>query len=205
MAVAVTPSGQPSVRVATFGNANLSDVYYNRQGRRYEVNENLSLYNTFTLTASIYIPGSWIDNPVGSAGCETEANGCARTIIIDAEFGESTGGPGGTFRPTFLVRMGFDNKLSTAATQSYAAVNLRGALVEGNDTSGLTWPLSEKGTRLDFPFGWYRPSGWEGAVRRDDWNHFSLEGRLFNYDVAGTINGTTPVMRNCAETLRLMW
>lgn len=199
------PSGQPSARVAKFNNASLSDAYYNKQGRRYDITQQLDLENAFTLTASIYVPAAWVDAAPGKPGCEADIDGCARVSMIEVELGESTGGRNGTFRPTFIARMGLDNRVASAVNSSYATISVGGPLTEGGDTSGLTWPISAKNTKLDFPVTSWPLTGWEGFLRKDDWNHFSFEAVVSDGDNAGFNINNTVVARNCNQTLQLHW
>ena len=208
LAVGVGPAGQPSVRAATFNDAALANQKYNMQGRRYAVDQSLDALNSFTFTASLFVPGQWIDGAPGKPGCELEGEGCARVALVDVELGDAHGAVDSSqFTPTLSIRMGFDNRVGavgSGGSYNYASLSLGGPIIEA--ASGTyEWPTSSKGTQLASPTWqpkWEHVAGWEGALKKDAWNHFSLEVMLTNTDTVFNVDGSR---RGCKQMIRVQW
>lgn len=198
----VNASGQPSARVSAFNDTSLSDEQYNKQGRRYNLNQKLQVGVPLSISTSIYIPGQWIDNAPGQPGCtESTAAACSRVALIEIELGEGGGGLNGTFRPTFYARMGFDNRKQAQTGFKYATAFLGGPITE-DSAAYPTWPYSTDGLYIDFPLG-RSTGGWENVLQKDAWNHFQLEIMLRNTDSASPAPLYT--RRGCKEILRVAW
>ncbi len=198
----VNANGQPVARATAFNNASLSNEQYNKQGRRYNVNQQLALWVPLSISTSIYIPGQWVDNAPGKAGCtESTAAACSRVALIEIELGQGAGGPDGTFKPTFYARMGFDNRNETQTGFNYATSSLGGPITE-DPGSFPSWPYSSSGLYIDFPLG--RPiGGWEGELKKDAWNHFTFEIMLRDTDPVNP--APLYVDRGCKEVMALRW
>jgi hypothetical protein len=202
LAVSVNASGQPSERATAFNDSSLSDELYNKQGRRYNVNQKLVNWVALSVTTSIYIPGQWIDNAPGQPGCtESNAAACSRVALIEIELGEATGGPDGGFRPTFIARMGFDNRNGTQTGFNYAVSFLGGPITE-DSANNPNWPYSSSGLYIDFPLG-RETGGWENELQRDAWNHFQFE--VMTRDTDPVNPAPSYVNRGCKEVMGLRW
>lgn len=210
LALEVGLSGQPDARLAASGGDTtyLGDSY-NYQGRRFQIDEPISVDTGTTVTASLYIPGDWIDAYPGSAACSAIAvnsSSCARV----AEFAVELAVDSNNARvPTMVARAGFDNRdpanaavgpapflyitLDGPATLTsdwvQTATGLKGAmLVPGGNLKGLGWASNQN--VLTVP---------TNLLRRNDWNQFSITVRRHDWDPMGWAS------RKCRETLTIEW
>lgn len=169
---------------------------YNMQGREYNAMQVIPVSSTITLTASLYIPGDWIDNNPAATVCQGN-DSCIRNAEFGIELGYQINQSYSS--PVFTTKFGFDNRLANASSNGpYLYLLLNGYATE---TPG--WPYSPLGTKLKFAF----PSnlepvpGWEGnIIQRDAWNQFSVSLGLWNYDYA-----VNPTPRHCQQVLMMRW
>jgi hypothetical protein len=202
LAVSVNSSGQPSARAIAFNDSSLSEAKYNKQGRRYNVNQKLVPWTPISVSTSIYIPAQWVDNAPGKPGCTAgDPAACSRVALIEIELGEATGGPNGIFRPTFYAQMGFDNRNNAQTGFNFATSSLGGPILE-DSVSNPTWPYSSTGLYIDFPLG-RATSGWENELKKDAWNHFVFEVMLRDTDPVNP--APTYVNRRCKQVMGLRW
>ena len=194
-------SGQPANRVASFNNASLANATFNKQGRRYSIDQYIPAGTGMTVTASVYIPSSWIDSAPGSPGCP-DGPACARSAWFEVEIGSSfTTYP--RIVPVFTARMGFDSRFDNlSGANNYVFATLGGPLLESAHKPA-TFPFSPLGTFLiDVPGKHVKPvQGWADVLQKDAWNNFSLTLQHFPYDTLTISN----VPRNCKETMRIEW
>ena len=193
----VGPQGQPDSRVDMFGDPELLNSKYDWQGMKYTVNRQLPLGVGVTVTASIYIPKSWVTGAPGSNGCLEDDFACARAVDFAIELGY---GPSGSREPTFRLHAGFDNR--DADFQNYGPfvyLYADGPITDKLETPGV-WPFSELGTLLAFAFPGSLPRkipAWADVVKLDDWNDFSINVQRSDFDFAiyqGKARGCTEVM-----------
>ena len=196
LALRVGPGGKPSVRAAAFSDPSLTATNYDIQGRRYAVNRTLTTnWDGTSFTASLYVPGEWIDNAPGTPGCELESDGCQRATFFEVEFGENRDVSDGGFRPVLTSRFGFDNRVAGGVN------NFVNMTLDATALAGTTYPYSAKGTLLDnFALG-SKFVGWEGILQRNAWNNFTLEVLLLNTDRSSFYAGS----RTCSQTMRFIW
>ena len=199
LAVGVNATGQASARVAAFNDTSLSQEQYNKQGRRYSLNQKLTVNVPLSISTSIYIPGQWIDNAPGASGCTASPSAaCSRVALIEIELGDGTGG---SFTPTFYARMGFDNRNQSQTGSKYATAFLGGPITE-DPSAYPNWPYSANGLYIDFPAG-RTTGGWDNVLQRDAWNNFQVEIMLRDADPASP--APTYTKRGCKEILRVAW
>lgn len=192
----VGANGQPESRVSAFNDSLLSSSTYNMQGREYTTVQDIPVNNTITLTASLYIPGEWIDNNPAASSCQGNTS-CIRNAEFGIELGYQVNQS--YTRPAFTSKFGFDNRLTNSSGNGpYLYL-----LLDGYATETPSWPYSPLGTKLIFAF----PSilgpvpGWEGnIINRDGWNQFSVSLGLWNHDWAWN-----PTFRNCQQVLMIRW
>ena len=208
MALEVGLNGQPDVRVAASGgDTTYLDDSYNYQGRRFQLDEPISMDTGTTFTTSLYIPGTWLDAYPGSAACTSaDSASCARVAEFAVEMAANTND---VRVPTIIARAGFDNRNPDDATLTPAPF----LYVKVNGPSTLTsdWNVTAAGldVAIGVPEGNMKTKGWASnqnvltlptnLLKRDDWNQFSITVKRHDWDPMA------PISRKCQETLTFEW
>jgi hypothetical protein len=201
LGLTVGPKGQPNNRVDMFDDPELLNDKYDWQGMKYTINRQLPLGVGVTVTASIYIPKSWVTGAPRSNGCLNDDFACARAVDFAIELGH---GPSGSREPTFRLHAGFDNR--DADFQNYGPfvyLYADGPITDKLETPGV-WPFSQLGTLLAFAFPGSLPRkvpAWADVVKLDDWNDFHINVHRSDFDFA--IYQGKP--RGCAEVMLFQW